>query len=240
VEPLPAERTPLPLLQERFVGVASRAIRFDWRSRTAMVGVVANELIERNNFASVRAGVLGRKAFGDLILEGAVVWADSFATSGSEIIALTPYRQAGRPARAELEVNVAYALAEGVTTAMPWFLPPAELVLHAVAGARYLLYPQLFVGRPADLPADLTTAASIVSPVLSDDDVRVLERSAAPGMAIDRSRLQVLVGLATDVYFAPGIFVSPRALIAPPLVGAFTQTSLGWWWELGLVGGVAW
>jgi hypothetical protein len=239
---LPTKRTPLPVLQERFVGVASRATRFDWRATTAMVGLIGSELIERNNFASVRLGILGRKAVGDLVVEGAVTWADSFATKSSELIALTPYRQAGRPARLELEANVAWPLAEAVTTSSPWFVPPAELVVSAVGGARYLLYPQLFFAeRPAsDLPVGLDTAASVVSPVLTDSDVLVLENGAVPGMAIDRARVQVLVGVDTDVYFRPGVFVSPRALLAVPLLAPFSSTSLGWWWELSAVVGYAW
>jgi hypothetical protein len=239
---LPTTRTPLPLLQERFVGVASRATRFDWRATTGMVGLVGSELIERNNFASVRLGVLGRKAVGDLVVEGALTWADSFPTTSSSLIALTPYRQAGRPARAELEMNVAYPLAEAVTTASPWFVPPAEVVVSAVGGARYLLYPQLFFAeRPqSDLPVGLDTAASVVSPVLTDGDVLVLEEFAAPGMAIDRARVQVLVGVNTDVYFRPGVFVSPRALLAVPLLAPFSSTSLGWWWEMSAVVGYAW
>jgi hypothetical protein len=59
-------------------------------------------------------------------------------------------------------------------------------------------------------------------------------------MAIDRARLHVLGGLATDLYFAPGVFVSPRALLAPPLFNVLAADSLGWWWELGVVAGVAW
>jgi hypothetical protein len=225
----PTTRTPLPLLQERFVGVASRATRFDW-------------LIERNNFASVRLGVLGRKALGDLVVEGAVSWANSFATSGSELIALTPYRQAGRPARLELEANVAWPLAEASTTASLWFLPPAEIVVNAIGGARYLLYPQLFLAeRPSsDLPFGVDAAVSVVSPVLSDSDVQVLERDAVPGMAIDRARLQTLLGLGTDVYFPPGVFVTPRALLAVPLLSPFSSTSVGWWWEMSAVVGFAW
>jgi hypothetical protein len=241
-EDLPTTRTPLPLLQERFVGVASRATRFDWRNTTAMVGVIGSELIERNNFASLRLGIVGRKAVGDLVVEGAVTWADSFSTTSSTLIALTPYRQAGRPARAELEVNVAWPLAEAVTTASPWFVPPAEVVVSAIGGARYLLYPQLFFAErpPSGLPPGFDTAASILSPIVTDSDVLVLEQGAAPGMAIDRARVQVLTGIATDVYFRPGIFVSPRALLALPLLAPVSSTSLGWWWELSAVVGYAW
>jgi hypothetical protein len=239
---LPSTRTPLPLLQERFVGVASRAVRFDWRSRTGMVALIGSELIERNNFASVRIGLMGRKAVGDLVVEGAVLWADSYATSGSELIALTPYRQAGRPLRLELEANVAWPLAEASTTASLWFLPPAEIVISAVAGGRYLLYPQLFFAErpPSDLPFGVDTALSIASPVLSDSDVVVLERDAVAGMAIDRARVQTLVGLGTDVYFPPGVFVSPRALLALPLLAPVSSTSIGWWWELSAMVGFTW
>jgi hypothetical protein len=240
--PLPTLRTPLPVLQERFVGVASRATRFDWRSTTAMVGVFASELIERNNFAAVRLGLLGRRALGDLVIEGGVSWAASFATSSSDLIALTPYRQAGRPARLELEANVAYPLAEGVTTASAWFVPPAELVLNVIGGARYLLYPQLFFSErpPSDIPFGLGTAASIVSPVLTDEDVVILERDATPSMAIDRARLQVLLGVGTDVYFQPGIFFAPRALVAIPVLAPLSSTSLGFFWEVTALVGFAW
>jgi len=76
--------------------------------------------------------------------------------------------------------------------------------------------------------------------VLSDSDVVVLERDAVAGMAIDRARVQTLVGLGTDVYFPPGLFVSPRALLALPLLAPVSSTSIGWWWELGAVVGFTW
>jgi hypothetical protein len=221
-------RTPVQALTEHFLGSTSRPVRFDWRRSTITFGVTGSELIERNNFGSNRIGIFGRHAFGDLVFGAAVNYVITTPTPSSQQLSLTPYRQYGRPNHFELDVDVAYALAEGVVTPILGFLPPAEMALLAVGGVRYLVYPAGFVDR------DLTAIGlDLVSPRLRDEVVRI-ERDALPGMLVDPARLHALVGLELDVYFQPGIFLSPRAMVALPLLVPLTGSGLGFWWELSI------
>ena len=65
-------------------------MRFDWRRAPVMVGLSAGEVVEKNNFSAQRYGLLGRKAFSDLILEVGVQLYLSDDTASSELLALTP------------------------------------------------------------------------------------------------------------------------------------------------------
>ncbi len=231
---LTAERTPVQALSEHFLGSASRAVRFDWRGSPVAFGLIGGEVLERNNFAQFRLGGLARKAFGDVLLEGSVSYFYAFPTPSSELLALTPFRQAGRPPHFELDVDVGYALAEGVVTPLASFIPPAEMALVACGGARYLVYPEGLFGRPlTDVGLDL------ISPKLSEGERAKIEPNALEGMFVDPARFHTVVGLSLDVYFQPGILVSPRAVVTVPLLAGVTETNLGFFWELGLVLGYA-
>jgi len=227
-------RTPVQALTEHFVGSTSRAVRFDWRRSPVMVGVTAGEVVEKNNFSAQRYGLLGRKAFSDLILEVGVQLYLSDDTPSSELLALTPYRQAGRPAHLELDVNVGYAIAEGVVTPLAAFMPPAEVALVALGGVRYLGYWQTFPDRPIQ-----DIGLSLASPQLSQIELERLDNDAPEAMAIDAARLHALVGLGVDTYLQPGLWASPRAMLAVPVLVPVTNTSLGFFWELTLVMGWA-
>jgi hypothetical protein len=227
-------RTPVQALTEHFVGSTTRAVRFDWRRSPVMVGIAAGEVVEKNNFSAQRYGLVGRKAFSDLILEVGVQLYLSDDTPSSELLALTPYRQAGRPAHLELDVNVGYALAEGVVTPLAAFMPPAEVALVALGGVRYLGYWQTFPDRPIQ-----DVGLSLASPQLSQIELERLDNDAPEAMAIDPARLHALVGLAVDAYLQPGLWVSPRAMLAVPVLVPVTNTSLGLFWELTLVVGWA-
>lgn len=222
-------------LPEHFVGATARATRFDWRRANAIPLLQVADLVERNNFQQVQANIGVRKAFGDILVEGALGYFWSNNTDSSLLLAQTPFRQAGRPAHIALDVNVGYPIAEGVVTPLTSWIPPAELVLVAWAGARYSGFVETFTGgRPLqDIGFDL------VSPQLSATELERLDVSSPEAMQVDTARLHTPVGLSLDVYLQPGLLVSPRAMINIPVLAPVTGTKLGFFWELGISVGYA-
>jgi hypothetical protein len=216
-------RTPFEVLNERMLGVASRAVRFDWRTKRLGVGLIGSQLLELNNFSSARFGGLVRRPVGDFMGELAITRVLTWGSVSTDKLALTPYRQAGRPSRIELDINVGYPLAEGVATARPGFFPATELVFSANAGLRYAYYPGALSGATFG-----EVARALIAPSLSAKELENLEGKRPPGMQIDEGRYNLLTGLALDVYFQTGGFLSPRAMIALPITGS----DLGLWWEL--------
>lgn len=234
-ETLDGVRHPIDALTEQLIGSASKSVRFDWRKKTVGVGLVGGELIERNNFGSAQLGVYVKKALGDLTVDGAVTRAWTWETESSRKLALTPFRQAARPNRFELQLNAGYPVAEGVVTALTDFVPPAELVWNVNAGGRYLLYPEVFQGLTFNDPIAL--GQSLAGPTLSEDELDKLEAVRLGGMTVDPSRYQLLVGTSLDCYFPPGLVIAPRALLAIPVFGIVAESSLGFWWELSVSAG---
>jgi len=233
--PTPADQTlenyrlPMDTLTERMIGVASRAVRFDWRREQCGFGVKTGELLELNNFSSTSYGITARKPIaGSLMGEAAVTYVRTTYGAAAEELAQTPYRQVGRPSRFELEVNAAYPLAEGVATARPGFFPATELVLSAQGGLRYLFYPDALEGAGLK-----RTAETILTPSLSSYELSNLEKSRPPAMQVDTARYGLLSGLSVDIYFHSGGFLTPRAMVALPV----TDSALGFWWELSLGAG---
>ena len=216
-------RTPFEVLSERMIGAASRAVRFDWRKKNVGFGFVASEILELNNFSSARVGGSVRRPVGSFMGEVAVTRVFTSGSASTEKLALTPYRQVGRPGRFELDVNFAYPLAEGVATARPGFFPATELVFCADVGLRYVYYPGQFSGE-----GFTDVAKALVTPRLSSKESDNLEGDRLPGMQIDRGRYNILSGLSLDIYFQSGGFLLPRVLFALPITGA----DLGLWWEL--------
>lgn len=226
-------RTPMEALTERMIGSASKSVRYDWRNAQVGFGVVGSELLERNNFGSAGLGGFVRKPFSGLMGELAVTRVWTWGTDSSQKLALTPYRQYGRPSRFELDVNLSYPLAEGVVTSMPSFFPAAQLVFSVTGGFRYLYYPgELSGAKFADV------AKALLNPRLTDREYNNLESAREPGMAIDSGRYGIMGGLTLDVYFQPGFFITPRALIHVPVLAPATGTHLGLWYELSL--GIGW
>lgn len=227
-------RAPVDVLTERMIGVASRAVRFDWRRRSFGVGATGGELLEMNNFRSRRIGVSARRPFRSVMGDLALNWVETQGSPSSEKLALTPYRQVGRPSRLELDVNAGYPLAEGVATSRPGRFPATELVFSAQAGLRYLHYPGAIHGADVrDIYEVRDTVSSFLAPSLTSRELRYLEKERPGGMEVDRARYNLLSGLGADVYFHSGGYVSPRAMIALPVTGS----GLGWWWELSLDAG---
>jgi hypothetical protein len=226
-------RTPFEVLGERMIGAASKSVRFDWRRTTAGFGIVGSELLERNNFGSTRLGGFARRPVGGFLGEVAVTWVNTWATDSTRKLALTPYRQHGRPSRLELDVNLGFPLAEGVVTAWPSFFPATEVVLSANAGARYLFYPGALGGA-----SFFTVSKAVISPRLTEHELDKLEAKRPGGMQIDTGRYGLLTGMSADLYFKNGGFISPRVLVSVPIFSTVTGSNLGWWWELTL--GLGW
>jgi hypothetical protein len=226
--------TPVDELAERMIGSASRPVRFDWRRSPVGVAFVASELLERNNFGATRLGLTARRAFGDAIGEIGANYCWSWPTDSSELLALTPYRQAGRPNRFELDLNVSYAVAEGVVTPLPDLLPAAEMVFLGTAGLRYLIYPEAY----RDFTLQDAALAS-ASPGLTQKEIDNLEDSRLPGMQVDGGRYGILAGISLDIYFQPGVYVTPRALVNIPVLAVTNGSRLGFWWETSIGVGYA-
>ena len=222
-------RVPVDVLTERMIGVASRAVRFDWRRKKYGFGITSAELLELNNFSSFRYGATARRPIsGRLMGELAVNYVRTKSSSSTDKLALTPYRQVGRPTRFELDLNAAYPIAEGVATARPGFFPATELVLSAEGGLRYLYYPGSLDGAGIE-----GTARRLFAPTLSTREIAALEKIRPGAMQVDIARYDALAGLSFDVYFHSGGFVTPRAMISVPVTGS----SLGFWWELSMGAG---
>jgi hypothetical protein len=240
-------RTPVDRLTEHYLGSASRPVRFDWRNSPIILGVTGSELIERNNFGSFRLGGLVRKGFAGFMIEGAVNYVFVLETETSRMLGLTPYRQPTRPSRVEIDINLSYALFEGVVTPIVDFIPPSEMVLMGTVGVRYLVHPQVIVGdRDWSSGETWTTTqtwqdigASLATVQLLDEDRERLERRALAGMAIDPALVHTMAGFTFDTYYQPGLFFSARSLLGIPALAVASGTRLGFWWEISFATGWA-
>jgi hypothetical protein len=218
-------RTPLDAMMERMIGLASRAVRLDWRRKKVGFGVLGGRLLELNNFGSARLGGLVRLPFGGFMGELAINRVFTWGSESTRKLALTPYRQLGRPSRFELDLNVAYPLAEGVATARVGFFPATELVFSANAGLRYLYYHGALSGV-----GFRRTATGLLAPQLSRRELDKLEDRRLPGMQVDSARYNLLAGFSLDIYFHNGGFVAPRVMATIPVTGS----GLDWWWDVSL------
>ncbi|MCB9529097.1 MAG: hypothetical protein H6701_12070 [Myxococcales bacterium] len=231
---LEALRTPFEALTERAIGRTSRRVRYDWRKATLEAGLLGGLPAELNNFDSLRAGAFVRVPVSGFLLglEATYVWV--WGSESSDKLALTPYRQPGRPDRVELDATFTLPLAEGIVTAWPAFMPAAQLVLQSHAHLRYLLYP----GGFDDLDF-VDTLRALFSGSLTDEEIANLEDERLPGMQIDPGRIAALVGLGADLYFQSGLFFRHEILIAVPLFAPLTESELGLGLELNLATGIS-
>lgn len=231
---LDALRTPFEALTERAIGRTSRRVRYDWRAATLEAGLLGGLPAELNNFDSLRAGAFVRVPVSGFLLglEASYVWV--WGSESSDKLALTPYRQPGRPDRVELDATFTLPLAEGIVTAWPAFMPAAQLVLQSHAHLRYLLYPGGFAGLDF-----VDTLQALFSGSLTDEEINNLEDERLPGMQIDPGRIAALVGLGADLYFQSGLFFRHEILIAVPLFAPLTESELGLGLELNLATGIS-
>jgi hypothetical protein len=227
-------RTPFSEIAARTIGTASQPVQFNWRHTTVQASVTGDQLFELNNFNSLRAGLMARFPTGGILAELGVSYVRTWDTPSSELLALTPYRQPGRPDRMDIDFNVALPLAEGVVTLAPRFLPSLELVFNAYAGIRYSLYPDGFAGMKA---GKIFTA--VLSPALTQPEIDNLDDRRLDAMIVDSGRYGLMIGLGNDVYFKQGIFLSPRVMVAVPLLAPVSGTQLLLWGDASLAIGVA-
>jgi hypothetical protein len=150
----------------------------------------------------------------------------AWGSDSSEKLALTPYRQAGRPARIEADLMLGYPLIEGVSTPRFSFIPALEMVFFVNLGLRYRYYP-----HELDKMATGTAVTAFFAPQLSDTEVNNLEYERLPGMAIDRTRYDLLGGLSLCIYFQNGFFFMTRYL-ASVSFGGVTGPGISIWWDL--------
>ena len=233
-DPLSPYRTPFPVLVEQTLGTTSRPVAFNWRRSKAMVAAQVLQPVELNTFDSLRLGALGRFPTGDLLVEAGASWVWTWDTEGSTQLALTPYRQAGRPSRLHLEVNLGFPLAEGIVTTRPRWLPALQMVLTGWVGLHYHSYPGAMQGMRL---ADRVTAT--LSPALTQAELTNLDDRRLDAMRVDTGRYELRVGLSPDLYLRQGVFVSPRLTVALPLLAPASGTTLVWAGEAGVAVGVA-
>lgn len=227
-------RLPFSVLVERSLGVASKPVEYNWRESQAMVAATGSHSFELNNFNSMRAGGMVRIPSDRILYELGVSYVFVWDSPSSERLAYTPYRQPGRPPRIEVDVTVGLPLAEGVVTAMPRRFPALQLVFSAYVSMRYLVYPMSYQGlRGREL------AGALASPTLTADEMDNLEGRRLDAMQIDPARYGLMAGIGNDIYFSQGLFISPRAMFAVPLLAPATETELWLWADFSLAIGVA-
>lgn len=234
-DPLSPHRADFDVLMERAIGTASQPVAFSWRSTTAHVAAHGSFLVELNTFNSGRVGATGRFPVGGTLLEVSGSWVFVGDTDASRQIALTPYRQPGRPRRAELDLGLSIPLAEGVVTSAPKIFPALQLVFHGYVGVRYAIHPTGFdssfsVGQ---------VARALANPRLTDDELDNLEGVRLGAMAVDRGRYNIMAGIGNDIYLRQGLFVTPRVSLAVPLLAPASDTRMLVWGDFSLFVGVA-
>ena len=223
---LSAYQQPFSILAERTIGTTSRAVEFNWRRTRVHVGGQVALPFELNSFDSLRVGGLLRipRAGGIFELGTSYVWV--WDTPSTEMLALTPYRQPGRPWRISLEGNFGLPLAEGLVTASPRWFPALELVLMGYAGLRYDWYP----GSMAGMTVRERLGATL-RPGLTESELRFLDGRRLDGMRLDPARYTPMVGIGNDIYLAQGVFVSPRVMLSLPVFALSIESDLFFWGE---------
>lgn len=233
-DPIAPFRTPFPELTERVIGKASRPVEYDWRRSRAQVGVAGHQLAELNNFDSQRLGAVGRFPTSGLLLEVGLGYVFVRDTPSSEDLALTPFRQPGRPSRVELDVLVSFPVAEGVVTTAPRWMPALQLVFLASVGLRYSAYPggmeSMTLGE---------RARAVLAPGLTEQETANLDGRRPDAMQIDPARYSPMVAIGNDIYLPQGVFFAPRATLAVPLLAGAVESELRWWGDIALSAGLA-
>ncbi|MEE2644650.1 MAG: hypothetical protein VYD19_06920, partial [Myxococcota bacterium] len=211
-QPLDRYRSPFDALLERAIAESSVRVRYPWRRSKFQLSLQGGLPVLFNQFESSRLGLLAAFPQDDLLWELGLsrVWVSESVSS--ELLAQTPYRQAGRPERVELSFGVTFPLAEGVVTLQTSFLPAAQLLLTAHGQLRQLIY----FSQPED--ADFTASfRRLLSTRLNNEELEALEGARPAGMLIDQRRYQLDVGLGLSLYFQSGFFLAQRFLLGTPV-----------------------
>lgn len=215
------QRMPFYVLLDRAIGTTARPVAFNWRASPVQFAAIGGLVAELNTFNTARGGALMRLPSQRTVFELGVAYVRVTDSQGSNAIALTPYRQDGRPSRLEVDAQLGYALAEGVITSAPRWMPSMQMVVNAYGGVRYAVYPTGFRGlRPGQV------GVAIVSPELSIAEIDNLESARLAAMSVDPSRYWLQAGLGQDLYFKQGFFISPRVMFTVPLLATVTGSRL--------------
>lgn len=234
-DPLSPYRTQFDELAQRTIGTTSMPVAFSWRRTRFQVAGFGAFLHELNNFDSMRTGGLLRLPSGGAMVEIGASWAFTWDNDSTRMLALTPYRQAARPSRLELDLSVGYPLAEGVVTAVPRIFPSVQLVFNAYADLRYIVYP----GSKKEMNTR-EVLSSVFNPSLTEQELDNLEDRRLDAMQLDTGRYGLMLGLGNDLYFEQGFFVSPRVMVAVPLLSWASGTELRLWADYSLAVGMSW
>ncbi len=227
-------RMPLPVLLDRAIGVTARPVAYNWRASPVQFAVVGGRIAELNTFNSARVGGLVRVPSAGAMIEVSASYVASWDSSASRALALTPYVQAGRPSRLEVDALFGVPFAEGIVTAAPRLVPALQLVLNGYVGLRYAVYPTGYARlRPGEV------GVALVAPALSEKELANLNDARLDAMEVDPSRYWVVAGLGQDIYLKQGLFVSPRLLVTVPVLAPITGSQLVLAPELSLAVGVA-
>lgn len=233
-DPLAPHRAPFAELAERTIGTASQPVEFNWRRTSVHAAATGAHLYELNNFNSLRVGGLARFPTGGALFEAGVAYVRTWDTPSSELLALTPYRQPGRPDRMDLDLALGVPLAEGVVTVSPRFVPSLQLVLVGYVGLRYHLYPDAFAGMKAG-----EVAAAVLAPALTQAEIDNLDERRLDAMQVDAGRYGLTIGVGNDLYFEQGIFLSPRVTFPLPVLAPVSGSELYFGGDVSLAIGVA-
>jgi hypothetical protein len=233
-EVLAPYRTPFPVLVERTLGSTSRPVAYDWRRSKVQVAATGGQPVELNTFQSLRAGVAVRVPRNGLLWDLGLSGAWSWDTDASQALALTPYRQPGKPPRLEIDAHLGVPLAEGLVTARPRWFPSVQMVFVGWVGLRYAIYPGSLEGLRVR-----EGLAALFRPTLGPAERANLEDARLDAMVVDPTRYTPMVGLGNDLYIRQGVFLAPRVSVALPLTRIAEPTALGWWGEASVAAGVA-
>ncbi|MEC8052209.1 MAG: hypothetical protein VX210_15565 [Myxococcota bacterium] len=223
-ESLRDKRSTLDALLQSSIGSTTTPLRFDWRDSPAHFGINASQLLELNNFESWRVGALTRLPTKNFLWEFQLNYVYVRDSRSSRQLALTPYRQPGRPARFELDIGLNWPVAEGVVTPRFNWLPAVDLTLSAYGGLRYMVYPGIY-----RFDGFLNTLREFTSVNLSSRELEALEDSRLQSMEVVPNRYFLLAGFSSDIYMPAGAFFNLKTLFHIPF-GVNPSTLTPWWW----------
>ena len=223
-ESLRDKRSTLDALLQSSIGSTTTPLRFDWRDSPVHLGINASQLLELNNFESWRVGALSRLPTKNFLWEFQINYVYVRDSRSSRQLALTPYRQPGRPARFELDVGLNWPVAEGVVTPRFNWLPAVDLTLSAYGGLRYMVYPGIY-----RFDGFLNTLREFTSVNLSSRELEALEDSRLQSMEVVPNRYFLLAGFSSDIYMPAGAFFNLKTLLHIPF-GVNPSTLTPWWW----------
>jgi hypothetical protein len=206
-------KVPMATLLGSAIGQSTRPSVYDWRKSTWTLEVSGAQIVEYNTFESRKFGLKARSAFNATYLTLAWHLVQTNTTAASEVISKTPYRQAGRPSRHEVTLGVEMALAEGISTWLPSFLPESQMILFVTADLTLVHYPKAWAQNQG-----IEKLSSLIKPTLSEAEINSLSQSRPAGMAVNTSRYFTGLGTRLDLMAANGFFATSSLSVLLPIL----------------------